>query len=40
MEGYVIDAVPYRGRLKIVLDGFREAWVRTTYPIYVMTDKT
>ncbi|BCS93929.1 DNA polymerase 1 [Metallosphaera sp. J1] len=39
MEGYVIDAVPYRGRLKIVLDGFREAWVRTTYPIYVMTDK-
>ncbi|MEM4371814.1 MAG: DNA polymerase domain-containing protein [Metallosphaera sp.] len=39
MEGYVIDAIPYRGRIKIVLNSFREAWIKTTYPIYVITDR-
>ncbi|AEB94899.1 MAG: DNA polymerase domain-containing protein [Metallosphaera sp.] len=38
MEGYVIDAIPYQGKLKLVLDGFKEAWVKTTYPIYVVTE--
>jgi len=38
MEGYVVDAVPGRGFVELVLDGFRRIRVRTTFPVYVVTD--
>ncbi|QKR00284.1 DNA polymerase II [Metallosphaera tengchongensis] len=38
MEGYVVDALPTRGGVVLVLDGFRKVKVNTTFPIYVITD--
>ncbi len=39
MEGYVIDAIPYPGKIRVILNGNREFWVKTTYPIYVITER-
>jgi len=36
--GYVIDAIPRYNRIELILNGFRSVSVRTTYPIYVITD--
>ncbi|MGC8630960.1 MAG: DNA polymerase domain-containing protein [Thermoprotei archaeon] len=33
--GYVIDAFPGRGSIKVILDSFRSVNVKTTFPIYV-----
>ncbi|WP_255446822.1 hypothetical protein [Sulfolobus sp. B1] len=38
MEGYVVDAVPSYNSVELVLDNFRRVKVKTTFPIYVMTD--
>jgi len=38
MIGYVVDASPGRGKVHVVLDGFREFEVKTTFPVYVAAD--
>jgi len=38
MIGYVVDASPGRGKVRVVLDGFREFEVKTTFPVYVAAD--
>ncbi|BDC18543.1 DNA polymerase domain-containing protein [Acidianus sp. HS-5] len=38
MEGYVVDAKPIKGGLVIYLNGFRRAFVNTTFPVYAITD--
>jgi DNA polymerase I len=37
--GYVIDAIPKYNKIELILDGFRKASVKTTYPIYVITEE-
>ncbi|BCU66629.1 DNA polymerase II [Sulfolobales archaeon HS-7] len=37
--GYLLDAIPKRGGLEVVLDGNRRSFVRTTFPIYIITDE-
>ncbi|AHC52175.1 DNA polymerase II [Sulfolobus acidocaldarius SUSAZ] len=39
MEGYLVDALPSYNSVVLVLDGFRKVKVRTTFPIYVITDR-
>ncbi|AWR95417.1 DNA polymerase domain-containing protein [Acidianus brierleyi] len=36
-EGYLIDAKPVKGGLILYLNGFRKAFVKTTFPVYVIT---
>ncbi|WP_449463353.1 DNA polymerase domain-containing protein [Tardisphaera miroshnichenkoae] len=38
LRGYAIDAIPVRGGIRVLLDGFREVFLKTTFPIYVATD--
>ncbi len=38
LKGYVVDALPKRGSLRVFLDGFREVSVRTTFPVYVKVE--
>jgi DNA polymerase I len=37
-SGYVIDAIPKGKRLEIILNGWRKVEVKTTYPVYVITE--
>ena len=37
-EGYVVDARPAKGGLKLVFEGGREEFVRTTFPVYFVLD--
>jgi len=37
--GYIIDAIPRYNKIELILDGFRRVSVKTTYPIYVITDE-
>ncbi len=39
MEGYLVDAIPSYNSVVLVLDEFRKMKVKTTFPIYVITDK-
>ncbi|MGC8602044.1 MAG: DNA polymerase domain-containing protein, partial [Thermoprotei archaeon] len=38
MRGYVIDAIPVRGGIRVLLDGLREVFLKTTFPIYVAAE--
>lgn len=38
VEGYLIDAKPIRGGLVLYLSNFKKAFVKTTFPVYVITD--
>ena len=37
-EGYIVDARPVRGGIKLVFEGGREELVRTTFPVYFILD--
>ncbi|BBD73315.1 DNA polymerase II [Sulfodiicoccus acidiphilus] len=39
MEGYVVDALPGDGHVTLILDGNRKVDVRTTFPLYALTDE-
>jgi DNA polymerase I len=39
VEGYVVDAIPGDGYVTLVLDGHKAANVRTTFPLYAITQK-
>ncbi|WP_338602633.1 DNA polymerase domain-containing protein [Sulfolobus tengchongensis] len=38
MEEYVLDAIPVKGGVKILLNDFKEKVIKTTFPVYVITD--
>jgi len=38
MEDYVIDAYPAKGGVKLLLNDFRESFIKTTFPVYAITD--
>ena len=38
MEEYVLDAYPTKGGVKLLLSNFKEKFVKTTFPVYAITD--
>ncbi|ARM75250.1 DNA polymerase domain-containing protein [Acidianus manzaensis] len=38
MEEYLLDAVPIKGGIRLLFNNFREKIVKTTFPVYVITD--
>ncbi|ADB86537.1 DNA polymerase domain-containing protein [Saccharolobus islandicus] len=38
MEEYVLDAYPVKGGVKLFLSNFKEKTIRTTFPVYAITD--
>ncbi|AWR96226.1 DNA polymerase II [Acidianus sulfidivorans JP7] len=38
MEEYVLDAYPVKGGVKLILSGFKEEVIKTTFPVYVITE--
>ena len=38
VEGYLIDAKPIRGGLILYLNNFKKAFVKTTFPVYLITE--
>lgn len=38
VEGYLIDTIPKKGKIELILNGKRRAIVKTTYPVYVITE--
>ncbi len=38
LRGYVIDAIPVRGGIRVLLDDFKEVFLKSTFPIYVATE--
>jgi len=38
MEEYVLDAYPVRGGIRLLLSGFKEKVIKTTFPVYAIVD--